>query len=139
MPSSHAQSLFFFASYLLAAAAATAASPPAPAARLAGALALFPLAAALAWQRVRAGLHSPAQVAVGSAIGTVAGAAWSTRAQPALEAALGGAAGGGAAAAPATLALLGLFCAGVVGKVGVEGGPRGLLGWWAGRRRAPAE
>ena len=77
-------------------------------------------------------------MAVGGAIGTAAGAAWSTRAQPALEATLGGAAGGGAAAAPATLALLGvLFCAGVVGKVGVvgvEGGPKGLLGWWAGRR-----
>ena len=34
-----------------------------------------PLAAALAWQRVRAGLHSPAQVAVGGTIGTVAGGA----------------------------------------------------------------
>ena len=110
-------------------------------ARLAGALCLFPLAAGLAWQRVRAGLHSPAQVAVGGAIGTAAGAAWSTRAQPALEAALGGAAGGGAAAAPATLALLGVFCAGVVGKVGVAGvtDPKGLRGWWAGRRRSKAE
>ena len=83
---------------------------------------------------------------MGGAIGTAAGAAWSTRAQPALEVALGGAAGGGAAAAPATLALLGVFCAGVVGKVGVvgvEGGPKGLLGWWAGRcegwRRSGAE
>ena len=39
---------------------------------------------------------------------------------------------------PRWFIFLGLFCAGVVGKVGVEGGPRGLLGWWAGRR-APAE
>ena len=55
--------------------------------------------------------------------------------------ALGGAAGGGAAAAPATLALLGVFCAGVVGKVGVAGvtDPKGLRGWWAGRRRSKAE
>ena len=43
MPSSHAQSLFFFAAYLsTAAATAAAASPPLAPARLAGALHLLP-------------------------------------------------------------------------------------------------
>ena len=109
MPSSHAQSLFFFASYLSAAAA----SAPMNAALRVGAFGLLPLAAYLAWQRVLAGLHTPAQVGVGGLIGTTIGAAWFFAAQPALEDAVRG---GGGVPVGSILALF-VLGAGVVGSV----------------------
>ena len=129
MPSSHAQSLFFFASYL--AVAATTAPGPEPW-QLAGGAGLLPLAYALAWQRVRAGLHTPAQVAVGGAIGSATGAAWCLRAQPALVAALERSGfGSSVVATPASLVVLCAVGLAVVGSL-----ERGwLLGPRGGRRR----
>lgn len=114
MPSSHAQSLFFFASYLGCAAA----DAPVAALRM-GAVGLLPLAGFLAWQRVCAGLHTPAQVLVGGIIGCATGAWWCVWAQPTLEAAMGG-----ASSAPLSSSLLALFLVGAL----VVGSAERMLG-----------
>lgn len=114
MPSSHSQSLFFFASYLSCAAA----HATRPALRV-GAVALLPLAGFLAWQRVRAGLHTPAQVLVGGTIGCATGAGWCVWLQPATEAAMGG-----ASSTPLSSSLLALFLVGAL----VVGSAERMLG-----------
>tara|TARA_B110001452_G_scaffold239129_1_gene219994 strand:+ start:1421 stop:2152 length:732 start_codon:yes stop_codon:yes gene_type:complete len=114
MPSSHSQSLFFFASYL-SCAANDAATP----ALSMGAVGLLPLGGFLAWQRVRAGLHTPAQVLVGGTIGCATGAGWCLWAQPTLEAAMGG-----AGSAPLSSSLLALFLVGAL----VVGSAERMLG-----------
>ena len=92
MPSSHAQSLFFFASYLSTAAIFALAlpvplltsSPPfialgfssSLALRLANVAALCSAATAAAGYRVLVGLHSPSQIGVGAAIGSCTGVLW---------------------------------------------------------------
>ena len=77
MPSSHAQSLFFFAMYL----ACGAISWPAPSETLnhttmrrVAAVAIIAVAALLTLLRVKSGLHTMAQIGVGGAIGATNGA-----------------------------------------------------------------
>ena len=116
MPSSHAQSLFFFAAYLGAAARDSVAigrllGPDAPRrtvdlVRGAVAVGLVVAALALSLQRVAAGLHTLAQVVVGGVVGGVCGLFWLRSGQPALATAIGG------AAHPA--AALGLVAAGAL-------------------------
>jgi len=104
MPSSHSQSLFFFATYLSAAAAQAetltlpalhATVPPAVlpsivfisssslALKAAIAAGLFALASGAAAYRVAVGLHTPAQIGAGAAIGSATGLSWLLYAQPA--------------------------------------------------------
>ena len=89
MPSSHAQSLFFFATYL-----SMMLDEPALSSVLRGnaytfilsrllPVAFFGAAAVLASLRVRAGLHTIAQVGVGACFGSAFGAGW-VAAQPRL-------------------------------------------------------
>ena len=73
MPSSHAQSLFFFAGYLGTGAMLWPSLQLEPAVRLAAAGATVALASTLTLLRVHAGLHTLAQVAVGACIGAVNG------------------------------------------------------------------
>lgn len=77
MPSSHAQSLYYFATFVAAAlligdGSGVGATPMARC----GAVALQALAAFLTWLRVYAGYHTVAQVAVGAVAGAAAGAGW---------------------------------------------------------------
>mmetsp|Transcript_14525 Transcript_14525/g.29117 ORF Transcript_14525/g.29117 Transcript_14525/m.29117 type:complete len:194 (-) Transcript_14525:387-968(-) len=86
MPSSHAQSLFFFASFLALAVDERAllsviSAELAPSVRLVLPPLLFGLAGFLSQLRVRAGLHTVEQVGVGACFGTSIGALWHT-AQP---------------------------------------------------------
>lgn len=74
MPSSHAQSLFFFAAYLASGVAGWQ-TLPSPMLRAGAAVGLVLLATGLTLLRVRAGLHTPLQVGVGAVIGAVNGAA----------------------------------------------------------------
>lgn len=92
MPSSHAQSLFFFASYLSILAAnhdslSALAPPPSPLVRFATAAAVLVGASAAAVSRIASGLHTPAQIIVGAAFGAAFGASWYAL-QPRLEAAV---------------------------------------------------
>ena len=100
MPSSHAQSLFFFGGFLARAArhgpALAVAFSHASELALARYRAFLPLAAlavaaVLSLDRVRQGLHTLPQVAVGGLIGGIGGTLWHAH-QPALSVALGGAA-----------------------------------------------
>jgi membrane-associated phospholipid phosphatase len=75
MPSSHATSLLFFA--VSAATGGMRAGLPGG-----GACAVVLLACAAAAWRVRAGLHTPAQVVVGALLGTVDALLWGAWAQP---------------------------------------------------------
>jgi len=77
MPSSHAQSLFFFAAYISVALALAETGLPALWAAL-----IFSSAAAAAGWRVYSGLHSLQQVGVGALIGSLFGAAWRAIVQP---------------------------------------------------------
>ena len=77
MPSSHAQSLFYFSAYL-----SLAASDMEQPTVLLPALGAFGAAAALAQLRVRAGLHTQAQVVVGATFGACFGFGWRQVAQP---------------------------------------------------------
>ena len=93
MPSSHAMSLFFFATYLvlLAATAPTLPLlPPGPTPRVGAAVVVLGLATYGAVHRVRSGLHTPAQICVGAAIGAADAALWLLWAQPRLQRALSG-------------------------------------------------
>lgn len=81
MPSSHAQSLFFFASYL-AIAVVREEWMEHKALDVAAAISLFALATFLAAKRVAKGLHTWEQVAVGAAIGGCVGAGWLVGIQP---------------------------------------------------------
>jgi dolichyldiphosphatase len=73
MPSSHAQSLFYFASYLSLGAQHINATAQL---RFIAPLCCFGLAGSLAFLRIRAGLHTALQVVVGACFGTASGAAW---------------------------------------------------------------
>lgn len=75
MPSSHAQSLFFFASYLSVCIVRKSAMDSMWQ-RTGLSVGLFYVAALLARQRVLAGLHTMGQVAVGAGFGTTAGSLW---------------------------------------------------------------
>ena len=90
MPSSHAQSLFFFAAFLASGAqiwsmpSSFELSPMQTVQlRAAASLAIVALAAMLTLLRVRAGLHTMAQISVGAVIGAANGASW-FRTSPAL-------------------------------------------------------
>jgi len=75
MPSSHAMSLFFLSSYLCAAILAwTPTWLPAHRAAVMGSLLAFATSSA-AW-RVRAGLHTPAQIVAGALLGGSNGVIW---------------------------------------------------------------
>jgi membrane-associated phospholipid phosphatase len=81
MPSSHAQSLFFFSTYLslLARTSPTLDGYSARGAaqlRIAAPVAVTALACYLSHLRVRAGLHTTLQVVVGAGFGSAMGAAW---------------------------------------------------------------
>ena len=87
MPSSHAQSLFFFASYLSLVARErlpqlSHASPRSLS--IAMPTGIFAVAGYLAYLRVHAGLHTPAQVIAGGCFGATAGAGWLRVVQPQL-------------------------------------------------------
>jgi dolichyldiphosphatase len=131
MPSSHAQSLFFFAAYLSAAAmradllpvlaiadsglpslVTVSATPEQATAFAALALASAVAAASL---RVSDGLHTLAQVGVGAMIGGLVGASWCVLVQPRLAAAVATAGGATRAAA-----VTGLIVVGMVGLVFAE-------------------
>jgi len=92
MPSSHAQSLFFFGGFLACGAQQWALptlldDTPQRVVRClrdCTSLGVELLALVLALLRVRAGLHTPAQIAVGGAIGTTNGVLWFV-ASPSLE------------------------------------------------------
>eukprot|EP00962_Isochrysis_galbana_P022781 scaffold6814_cov117-Isochrysis_galbana.AAC.2 len=132
MPSSHAQSLFFFAAYL-SAAAVRAETLPAFAiaesglpsfirvgstterATVCAALALV-LAVAAASMRVSDGLHTREQVGVGAIVGGLMGASWCVLVQPRLAAAVA-TTGGATQAAIAT----GLIVGGTIGLAFAEG------------------
>ena len=115
MPSSHAQSLFFFAGYLSLAALQSPMLPTA-ALRWLAASAIAGLAAALTLLRVRDGLHTVAQVSVGACIGAVNGSVF-FRLSPTVEQRLA-AIVSGSGAAPSSL-FVGLIVAGalLVGSV----------------------
>eukprot|EP00611_Tribonema_gayanum_P027317 TRINITY_DN6720_c0_g1_i1.p1 TRINITY_DN6720_c0_g1~~TRINITY_DN6720_c0_g1_i1.p1 ORF type:complete len:294 (-),score=77.63 TRINITY_DN6720_c0_g1_i1:197-1078(-) len=92
MPSSHAMSLFFIGTYV--ALALDAYQPqwwPVDAAQTQGALAAYALTTTL-W-RVKAGLHSLPQVAVGAVFGTAGAIAWFDFVAPSLVASLEGTVG----------------------------------------------
>eukprot|EP00967_Tisochrysis_lutea_P039735 scaffold47636_cov29-Tisochrysis_lutea.AAC.3 len=105
MPSSHAQSLFFFASYISAAAAQLDMTPSlgpfdyllpyAPSMpatvelKTAVVVVAFATAVVAAGMRVSAGLHTREQVGVGATIGSCVGAGWFTIVQPQLLAIVG--------------------------------------------------
>ena len=80
MPSSHAQSLFYFAAYLALVVekplCARLGMDASSLTHVATFTSCFGTAASLAYLRVRAGLHTVAQVSVGACLGTVAGAGW---------------------------------------------------------------
>ena len=134
MPSSHSQSLFFFASYLSTVAdeqmlhLTVGAIAPLPLLHAAVPTVCFGFAAALAYLRVRAGLHTVAQVSVGAVLGTIAGSVWAAQLQPALTARVlqssaGTAMAGTSAAAPAVVALL------VLGALVVGSAERVVARW----------
>lgn len=90
MPSSHAQSLFFFAAFLASGAQIWSmpiefanGTPLASVFRAVASVAIVALAAVLTLLRVRAGLHTMAQIGVGAVIGAANGALW-FRTSPAL-------------------------------------------------------
>jgi membrane-associated phospholipid phosphatase len=76
MPSSHAMSLFFFASYLSAAAIVWLPDSVSIVARATACMFLGVFAVNSATWRVEAGLHTSAQVLVGSVIGSIDGLLW---------------------------------------------------------------
>jgi len=82
MPSSHAQSLFFFATYL--SLAALRAPELEATTRAAASLGLLGLATAGSVHRVKSGLHTPAQITVGAAVGSADAAVWLIWLQPML-------------------------------------------------------
>ena len=123
MPSSHAQSLFFFASYLSLVVDDLVIESfvgSAPIIRAAFPAACFGTAAVLANLRVRAGLHTYAQVSVGGAFGAAAAAAW-VKLQPSLILAVRGRMDG--TGTPAVVLLL------VVGALVVGSAERGVARW----------
>lgn len=113
MPSSHASSLFFFASYI----ALELKRIHTPAFGIPCAIALVAVAALAACYRVVAGFHTPAQVAVGAGVGTLAAAAWHGFARPHLERRL---AGTGAALAVAGVVGVGVLSVGTREFLGVD-------------------
>lgn len=83
MPSSHASSLFFFATWLGAAALARRADDDLGLATALGLVALLVCTAtALAAWRVRRGLHSADQVLVGALLGAGAALLWRSQSEP---------------------------------------------------------
>jgi dolichyldiphosphatase len=76
MPSSHAQSLAFFAVYLSLSVCAVDDGALSPALRVGAVVALCCTALLLAWARVTSGLHTAAQVCVGLCVGASTAAAW---------------------------------------------------------------
>lgn len=133
MPSSHAQSLFFFAAYLSAAAARAdvlpalaletgwpvfSRGPAKPEVAAAFFLAAFGAAVVAAGLRVSSGLHTREQVGAGAFFGSLTGFGWCLIVQPQLESAVGALGAMGQAAIAAVLVAGALVVGSVERKIG---------------------
>ena len=119
-PSSHAMSLFFFASCL----SASARRSPITAITAYAPSALYAAAALLSMARVRAGLHTVGQVTGGAAFGAIVGRLWRSvavgDAPPWAAASTERSAGGAAAAAPGLIVRLDGHLAALAAALGSE-------------------